>query len=301
MALKIIVDSSCGYSKEEAEAKGYFYVPLQITLLGKTYTEGVDITADEFYALLGKGELPHTSQPSPMLYQEVFDKASKDGDEVLLLSISSKVSGAFQAANIAKNDCEHPEKIHLFDTLSFFGGILIFLNEVEKIKEEPIEVILEDLEELRPHIHVFAGMDTLEYVYKGGRLSKFHFALGIFMHAKAIGTLDDGSVVLAGKALGTSNAMKFIIEKSKEYPVNWDYPCYLLYSSEKSILDRFSTDFFYKAYPEHQNLPIIQIDPLIGSHIGPLVYGIFYVAGEREKHKLLIQRIKERLTHKGEK
>jgi DegV family protein with EDD domain len=282
MALKIIVDSSIGLSQKEAQEKGYSFIPLLITLGDKTYTEGVDITADEFYALLAQGLMPHTAQPSPELYRSAFDEATKDGDDALLLSLSSKISGAFQAANIAKNDCAHPEKVHLFDTLSFFAGSQILLEEAEAHQELPIPELLAYLEDLKTRIHVFAGMDTLTYVYKGGRLSKFHYALGIFLHAKAIGTLEEGSVVLAGKAMGTKNAMSFVMDKSKEFPIDFSYPAYLFYSSDKTILERFEKDYFFPAYPEGKDLPVAQINPLIGSHIGPLVYGVFYVAKPSE-------------------
>jgi DegV family protein with EDD domain len=295
--MKIVLDSSIGFSKEEALQKGYYYVPLQVSLGGKNYTEGVDLTADEFYALLQNGDMPHTAQPSPELYHQAFEEASKDGEEVLLLSISSKVSGAFQAANIARNDCAHPEKIHLLDTLSFFGGIQILLHEAEEHADLPIEELVAYLEELKGKLKVFAGMDSLDYVYKGGRLSKFHYALGIFLHAKAIGTLDEGSVTLAGKALGTKNAMRFVIDKSKEYPIDFTYPCYLLYSSDKTILDRFKEEYFLPEYPERKDLPVIQIDPLIGSHIGPLVYGLFYVSKDKEEKPSLFKKIHEDLHH----
>lgn len=295
--MKIVLDSSVGFSREEAIQKGYGYVPLQISLGGKDYTEGVDLTADQFYALLEKGDMPHTSQPSPELYRAAFEAAGKDGEEVLLLSISSKVSGAFQAANIARNDCAHPEKIHLFDTLSFFGGIRILLQEAELHQNLPIEELLAYLEDLKSKIKVFAGMDTLDYVYKGGRLSKFHYALGIFLHAKAIGTLDEGSVTLAGKALGTKNAMRFVIDKSKEYPIDFSYPCYLLYSSDQSILERFKEEYFLPEYPERKDLPVIQIDPLIGSHIGPSVYGLFYVSKDQEEKPSLFKKIHEDIHH----
>jgi DegV family protein with EDD domain len=301
MALKIILDSSIGLSKEQVISQGYYFIPLAITLGDKTYTEGVDITADEFYALLAQGLMPHTSQPSPQLYLDAFNDATKDGDEAILLSISSKVSGAFQAANLARNECAHPEKVHLFDSLSFFGGLQILLHEVEDHEDLPIADLMSYLEELKTRIHVFAGMDTLTYVYKGGRLSKFHYALGIFLHAKAIGTLDEGMVVLAGKALGTKNAMRFVIDKTKELPIDFSYPCYLLYSSDKTILDTFSKEYFYPEYPEQKDLPIIQIDPLIGSHIGPLVYGLFYVTKEAEtpdKKPSIFKRIHEDIQHR---
>jgi len=278
MALKIIVDSSIGLTKEEALQKGYFFVPLQITLGEKTYAEGVDITPDEFYALLSQGLMPHTSQPSPELYKAAFNEATKNGDEALLLSLSSKISGAFQAANIGKNDSDHPEKVHLFDTLSFFAGSQILLQEAEAHQELPIEDLLAYLEDLKTRIRVFAGMDTLTYVYKGGRLSKFHYALGVFLHAKAIGTLDEGCVVLSGKAMGTKNAMNFVVDKAKEFPIDFSYPAYLFYSSDPAILSTFKQDYFLPAFPEAKDWMIAQINPLIGSHIGPLVYGIFYVS-----------------------
>lgn len=278
MALRIVVDSSIGFSEKEAKERGYLYIPFSITLGEKTYTEGVDITADEFYALLAQGLMPHTAQPSPELYRLAFNEASAQGDEVLLISLSSKISGAFQAANIGRNDCEHPEKIHLLDTLSFFGGSQILLAEAEAHQDLPIADLMAYLEDLKTRIHVFAGMDTLNYVYKGGRLSKFHYALGIFLHAKAIGTLDEGLVVLAGKAMGTKNAMAFVINKAKEYPIDFSYPAFRFYSSDPAIMERFEQDYLYPEFPETKNWPLEQINPLIGSHIGPLVYGIFYVS-----------------------
>ncbi|MCI2111482.1 MAG: DegV family protein [Bacilli bacterium] len=293
MALKVVVDSSSGLSRADALAQGLYFVPLSVTIGEKTFSEGVDITADEFYKLIADGPMPKTAQPSPKLYLDVFEEASKDGDDVLLLSISSKVSGAFQAATLARSMCHHPERIHLFDTLSFFGGIRIMLEETLHRIGEPIGELIAYLADLRGKIRVFAGMDTLDYVYKGGRLSKFHLALGIFLHAKPIGTLEDGSVILAGKVIGTKNAMKFVVDRSKAEPIDFDYPCYLFYSSDRAILDRFLDQHFYPAYPDKKDLPIIQIDPLIGSHIGPLVYGIFYVSVEKDKKKRsLIQKVR---------
>ena len=299
MGLKIVVDSSIGFSKQEALAKGLSFIPLSVTIGDRNYSEGLDITPDEFYSLLAQGFFPKTSQPSPQLYLEAFNEAAKNGDNVLLLSISSKVSGSFQAATIARSMCDHPERIFLFDTLTFFGGIQIILSEVETRTEEPIADLLAYLEDLKTRIRVYAGMDTLTYLYKGGRLSKFNLALGIFLHAKAIGMLEDGSVVLAGKAIGTQNAMKFVVDQTKTNPIDFSYPCYLFYSSERGILDRFASEYFYRAYPDKKDLPILQIDPLIGSHIGPLVYGVFYVSVEKDEAKRsLIADLRERLRNK---
>jgi DegV family protein with EDD domain len=301
MSLKFIVDSSIGISQAEALKKGLYFVPLAITIGDKTYTEGVDITADEFYKLIDNGPLPKTSQPSPQLYIDAFNEATKDGSDALLLSISSKVSGAFQAANLAKTMCERPEHVYIIDTLSFFGGIQILLQEAEDHSDLPIADLIEYLEDLKGKLRVYAGMDTLTYVYKGGRLSKFNLALGIFLHFKPIGQLEEGVVCLAGKALGTKNAMKFVIDKTKENPIDFSYPCYLLYSSDKTILDRFSSEFFYPEYKDQKDLPIIQIDPLIGSHIGPLVYGLFYVSKEKDEtteKKSLFKRIHEGIQNK---
>jgi len=285
MGLKIVVDSSIGFSQEEALAKGLFFIPLSVTIGEKNFSEGVDLTPEEFYRLLNQGFLPKTSQPAPQRYLEAFNEAAKNGDNVLLLSISSKVSGSFQAATLARSMCDHPERIFLFDTLTFFGGIQIILSEVEARAGEPIADLLAYLEDLKTRIRVFAGMDTLTYLYKGGRLTKFSLALGIFLHAKAIGMLENGSVVLAGKAIGTQNAMKFVVDKTKTNAIDFSYPCYLFYSSERAIMDRFASEYFYPAYPKVKDLPVLQIDPLIGSHIGPLVYGVFYVTVEKDETK----------------
>jgi DegV family protein with EDD domain len=301
MSIEILVDSASGLTQKEAAEKGLLFVPLAVTIGSNTYTEGVDITPDEFYSLIGKGNFPRTSQPAPQAYLDAYNSAKEKGDEVLVLALSSKVSGAYQSANIAAEMSGYGEHIRIIDTLAFFAGTRILLKEtLEKRDQLSLKELGDDLDALKLRLRVYAGMDTLEYVYKGGRLSKLSYALGVFLHAKAIGTLDNGTVTLAGKALGTKNAMKFIIDKVADEPIDFSYPCYPLYSSDKTILERFFTEYVLPAYPNASFAEPLQIDPVIGTHIGPLVYGLFYVRKpyENEPKKNLLVKAQEAIQEK---
>jgi DegV family protein with EDD domain len=300
MAIEFLVDSASGITAEEAKEKGLLFASLFVTIGGKTYTEGVDITPDQFFSLIGHGDFPKTSQPSPQAYLEEYLKAKAKGDEVLVLSLSPKISGAFQSAAIAREMSGYGDHIRLVDTQCFFAGTRILLQEAFAKKDVlPLEALARDIEALVPRIRVYAGMDTLDYVYKGGRLSKFHYALGIFLRAKPIATLDEGAVVLAGKALGTKNAMGFIIDELKKDPIDFSYPCYPIYSDVKAILDRFMAEYLKPAYPNAPFMDPLQINPVIGSHIGPLVFGVYYLRTPLpEKKPNLFEKVQESLHEK---
>ena len=111
--IKILVDSSSDLTKEEAEEKGYLFVPIGISLEGKEYEDGVDLTKDEFYDLLVNGEtFPKTSQPSPQVFLDLFEQAKKDGDEIVAILLSSALSGTYQSAVLARQMADY-EGIHL--------------------------------------------------------------------------------------------------------------------------------------------------------------------------------------------
>jgi DegV family protein with EDD domain len=300
MAIEILVDSASGITAAEAKERGFLFVPLSVTVGGQNFTEGVDLTPDQFYALLGHGAFPKTGQPSPQAYLNCYLAAEAKKDEVLVISLSSKISGAYQSAILAREMSGYGDHIRIVDSLCFFAGSRILLKEaLDKRDALPLEALAQDLEALVKKIRVYAGMDTLDYVYKGGRLSKFYYALGIFLHAKPVGTLDEGSVVLAGKALGTKNTMAFVIDRLKDDPIDFSYPCYPLYSSDKSILDRFMAEYLLPAYPTAKFMDPLQINPVIGSHIGPLVYGVFYVRTPLpEKKPNLIEKVNDSIREK---
>ena len=119
--IKILVDSSSDLTKEEAEEKGYLFVPIGISLEGKEYEDGVDLTKDEFYDLLVNGEtFPKTSQPSPQVFLDLFEQAKKDGDEIVAILLSSALSGTYQSAVLARQMADY-EGIHLIDSLTATG------------------------------------------------------------------------------------------------------------------------------------------------------------------------------------
>ncbi len=285
--IQILVDSACGWSFEEAQQQGLLFVPLTVHIAGQDFVEGVDITPDKFYQILVEsGEFPKTSQPTPEAYLKQYLAAKAKGDDVLVIPLSSKLSGSYQSALLAKDMADYPGHIRLVDSLAITVGIQLLVKEAKaKIGTLSLEEIGLHLEALAKRIRMYAGFDTLNYLFKGGRLSRLSLTAGVLMHAKAICALKDGSVEAIGTALGTKNAMKFVVEASKKEPIDFAYGIYPFYTSDKTLGERFVNEYLTPAYPATPFSPLSQFDPVIGGHVGPLLYGVLYVRTPLEEAK----------------
>ena len=172
--IRILLDSSADFSAEEVKTRNMELVPINITMNGTNYHDGVDITKDEFYDLLvSSEEFPMTAQPSPQDFLDIFEDAKEKGDQLIYLSLSSALSGTFQSATLAKNMAEYDE-IYLVDTLSATRAIRLMAEYACKLREEGKDAatIAAELEEFKSRVVILAAVDTLEYLQKGGRLSK---------------------------------------------------------------------------------------------------------------------------------
>ena len=133
--IRILLDSSADFSAQEAKERNLELVPINITINGNNYLDGVDITKDEFYELLTSSEeFPKTAQPSPQDYVDIFEDAKEKGDSIVYLSLSSALSGTFQSATLAKSMVEYDE-IYLVDTLSATRAIRIMAEYACKLRD----------------------------------------------------------------------------------------------------------------------------------------------------------------------
>lgn len=210
--LQIMTDSASDLPVELLRKYNVHVVPLTVKIGGQEYREGVDITAQQFQRkMLNNSELPVTSQPSPALFSEAFQELSKKG-EVLCLTLSSKLSGTFQSANLAKNITGL--KVEIFDTLAgSLGQGLQILKAAELVATGfTLQEIIEKLSVYRREMNILILLDTLENIVKGGRLSRFQGSLAKILDIKVLLQGVDGAVELLEKIRGKKKFLQRVIE-----------------------------------------------------------------------------------------
>lgn len=213
MKIKLICDSLCDVPKELIEQYDIDVVPLNIILGDKEYKEGIDISNDEFYKRMKeKTEVPKTSQATYIQFKEVFDKY-KDDYSIVCINGSSKSSGTYQSAVMAKNDTEGD--IHIFDTLTLSLGSAQFVVKacelIENNKDIKAEELIKHLEELRESVSLFFVPDTLEYLQRSGRASLTTATIGNLLKIKPIFTVEDANIFMLNKVRGKKHAIHELV------------------------------------------------------------------------------------------
>jgi len=213
--VKIITDSASDLPKEYIKKYNVEIVPLTVELEGKIYKDGVDITTEKFNQLMIKSnQLPKTAHPSPETFKKVFLKYINDGYDILCLTISSKLSGTYQSAMIAKNNIKTSEKIFVFDTLAASSGEALQVIKASKLiqKGEKIKEVLRKLTEYRNRINILILLDTLENIVKGGRLTKIQGVIAKILNFKIILHNNEGAVEMLEKIRGKKRFFKKVLE-----------------------------------------------------------------------------------------
>ncbi|MBP3371405.1 MAG: DegV family protein [Clostridia bacterium] len=278
MAIRIITDTASDFTVEEASALGLGLVPMTITHQGKTYRCEYELSRSEFYRLLTEtNELPKTSQPAPADYAKLFRDAKEAGDDAICICISAALSGTCQSAQIAKMDVDY-DRIHIFDSRTGAAAEKMLVTEALRLAKENIsaEEIIEKLSSLRDRMGLHAALDTLEYLYKGGRLTAVEAGAGIIMRIKPVVTIsNEGTVAVAGKSIGAKKAFDHLVQILKSQDLDPDYPPVFLYSKDPTACHKLM-DAFNIPETERESR-MVELGGTIGTHVGPGVYGMAYV------------------------
>ena len=275
--IRILIDSSADYTAEEAKQNNLELVSINITMGGKNYLDGADITRDEFYDLLVSSEdFPMTAQPSPQDFLDIFEDAKEKGDQLIYLSLSSGLSGTFQSATLAKNMAEYDE-IYLVDTLSATRAIRLMAEYACKLREEGKDAatIAAVLEEFKSRVVIYSAVDTLEYLCKGGRLSKAAAAVGELANLKPIiHVTQEGKIAVPAKALGRNKALSTLVKLISEKEIDTTFPIYSLYAVGEENTEKLEQKLGKEGIRVTKRL---QVGSTIGCHIGPGAYGVVFV------------------------
>ena len=273
--IKILLDSASDC--DIAGKQDHCFVPLTVSIAGKNYLDGVDINKQRFYEVLMNGdEFPKTSQPSPQTFAELFEQAKEAGDELIYFALSSALSGTFQSAQIAKDLVDYPG-IHLVDTCTASFGIGIIAEQAVRMRDSGVaaEEIVQAVEVFKKKIRIIAALDTLEYLYRGGRLSRGAAAVGSLAGVKPIITVStEGTVAMLGKSLGTGRTMKQLVKMLAGIDIDERYPIDTLFTfgeTNCADLEKLLADEGYRLGSR------LQIGSAIGAHVGPRAYGVLFV------------------------
>ena len=273
--LRIIVDSGSSIKQEEKEKYGVDIIPLRIMLGEKEYLDGIDLSLDVFYdALINKKLFPKTSLPSLGDLDNLVQKYLNEGDEIVIVTISSGISGTYSAIKSMYLD---EEKILVIDSKTAVGGVRIIVNEIKKYSNQPLKVIEEKIQELIPRIQVVAVPETLDYLHRGGRLNKMSYYLGSILSIKPLIGLYEGGVHVFSKVKGLAKAMKKMIESLINCDEN--YEIVPSYTYDKTNLEKMMED----TEPKYRKLMkvIDNLDPAIACHWGPNAFGYIFVSKEK--------------------
>lgn len=278
MKVKFIVDSASDVLPEEAQALGVTLIALQVTFGTETFEDGVSLSHKEFYEKLAASQrLPTTSQISPAVYDSYFARLTADGSGVVVISLSSQLSGTYQSALIAAQ--EYPGQVYVVDSLSATVGQRILLLRGMALAGQGMSAqqVAAALDEEKKKIRVAAMIDTLEYLKKGGRISATVAFAGGLLGIKPAVEVKDGQVVMAGTARGTNKCHGLLKSLIEQYNgIDWEKPVALVYSGSSDE----HLQGFLSSYPElcqgGTYPPVHSLGCSIGTHIGPGGYGIAF-------------------------
>lgn len=270
MNVRIVVDSTADTSPDIRDR--LTVVPLTVHFGDQEYVDGITITHKQFYEKLVESDvMPTTSQPTPEAFADVFRQAEQADEQVVVLTASSKLSGTYQSATIAAADFS--ERVWVVDTQSVAVGSGILAELALRMAEQGMDApsIAAQLERERENIRVIALLDTLEYLKKGGRISKTVAFAGGMLSIKPVAAIQNGEIAILGKARGSKQGNNLLItEIQKAGGVNFDKPLLLGYTGlSDALLEKYVLDSG-DLWDGHGNcIRSTIIGSVIGTHAGP--------------------------------
>lgn len=281
MAVKLVVDSASDIDLKEAEALGVHMIPMSIQFGDKTYADGIDLSGTAFFEkLIESSELPTTSQITMFQFEECFTELTADGSEVVVITLSSKLSGTYAGAVSAARS--FPGKVFVIDSLNVCIGERILIQYAVRLLKEGLTAkeLEERLLEARKRIKLMALLGTLEYLQKGGRISAAVAMSGAVLHIKPVISIEDGEVKMIGKAMGSKKGNNLLMQLiSKSGGIDFEMPYATAYSGlEDSLLKKYLRDSAFLWEGEIGEIPSYCIGSTIGTHVGPGAIAVAFFA-----------------------
>lgn len=277
MAVRIITDSASDITREDVAAAGnpaLTVLPLSVTFGNTTYEDGVNLSHQRFYELLVEGDdLPMTGQVNPYAFERAIGEARAAGDEVIVITLSGKLSGTNASANTAAASFDGG--VYVVDSKNVTVGERVLVDYALRLVGEGLSAvdIATALEQAREDIYVVGLLDTLEYLRRGGRIPASAAALGKLLSIKPVITIEDGAVELLGKARGSKNGRNLLTQQVETAGgIDFAMPIALGYAGLDDALLRKYIEDSRHIWEDHialEDLPVHSVGATIGTHVGP--------------------------------
>ena len=280
MKTRIIVDSTADLMPEIRER--VHTVPLTVHFGDEEYIDGVTIDHKTFYERLVESDvLPTTSQAAPDAFMKEFEKAKLAGESAVVITVSSNFSGTYQSAMIAAEDYEH---IHVVDSGSAAMGSGILVELALRLLDEGKSAaeIAAALEEARKKVVIVALVDTLEYLKRGGRISKTVAFAGGILNIKPVLSVADGEIRMLGKARGSKMGNNLLVQEiDKAGGIDFGKPVLLGYTGiSDALLRKYIEDSQHIWKGNLEEIRYTTVGSVIGTHAGPGAVAVAFFKNE---------------------
>ncbi len=268
MPVQIVTDSVSDIPNHIVKELGITVIPVLVRFGDKLYRDGVDLTTDQFYEWLVQSKfLPSTSVPAPIAFSETYDKLSEETDEIITITVTSKLSGiyntALQSVGLMRRKC----RVEVVDSRwAVMGEGFVVIRAAQAAQSGAgFEEILEVIQQTIPRVDFRAAFDTLEYLKRGGRIGRAQALLGSMLRVNPLITLRDGVVEPAGRARSRAKAMDMLYDFVAGYSHIEEIAMEAAACPEDadSLVERFGAIF------PKERIYRTRTTPVIGTHTGP--------------------------------
>ena len=275
--IHIITDSASDII--DVQREDLTVLPIHITFGEEEYEDGVNLTHKMFYEkLVESDELPVTSQVPPYDFEEVYEKVKAQGAQAIVITLSSKLSGTWQSASIAAE--KYGDTVRVIDSENASIGERALVEYALRLKDEGLfyEEIVDRLEADKARIRLVALLDTLEYLKKGGRISKTAAMAGSLLSIKPVIAIQRGEVAVLGKARGSKQGNNLLAEQIRQVGgIDFEKPFVLGYTGmSDAVLHKYIVDNEALWRENVETLDTTSVGGTIGTHIGPGAIGVAF-------------------------
>lgn len=280
--IKILIDSASDIERAEALKMGISLIPIEVMFGEETFWDGVNLSHEDFFKkLIASDALPKTSRINEYRWDEAFEALTQNGDKVIAITISSKLSGTFACAKTAAE--RYPGNVFAVDSLNAAAGERILGEYALRLVAEGLDAarIVEELNAKKKKTQVIAVVDTLKYLRMGGRISGVTALAGEMLSVKPVVSVIDGEVKLVGKAIGSKRSNNLLMQLvDKCGGIDFSMPYGLMYSGlSDEYLKRYLHDseaLWRDRIDDPSKIPTYQVGSTIGTHIGPNAVGVAF-------------------------
>ena len=284
--LRIVTDSTCDLPREAIQALGITVVPLSILFGDEELMDGVDIQTEQFFRRLERDpHMPTTAQPAPALFARAYQRLVDEGaTEILSIHLSAKLSGTLESARLGAEGIEGA-RIERLDSGSVSLGLGMGVMEAAKAARagKGLDEVRAFAADVFRRTHIYVTLDTLEYLRRGGRLSRGQELLGTLLKMKPVLSIQDGEVIPVGRVRTRQRAIEDILSRCSDLrPLEHLCVIHSTTTEEANYMrDRVA------ALDANAAITVARITPVVGVHGGPGVVGVGVVTAPDEQTRML--------------